>query len=507
MFEAADLQRLLGRTTTLAALRALAVAAGSQLEVRTDPAALGDESAGAPVAVFGSVVGRVAARGGCAEDTVAERCARVLAELCGREYEVVDLAREVASSYEELNLFYELSAALAGTRDPALVCDTVLGAAHRVMPCAAARIVLLEGGIDSGPLLRRIAARGADVGDERVDTAASVAADVVARGQAVVTDAAGGDTWERRAARSLLAVPLRLLDAGRTGTLGVLELRDRRADDGGVASFSAGDAKLAQALADQAALLLENARLVAFERELRLARDIQQSLLPAQAPEMQGLDVAGTCVPASDVGGDYYDFLRSGQHGLVVLLADVSGHHLAAALHQTAARATFRAAAVAGKGAAAMLETVNAALFDDLARSDHYLTAFLARADARDGCVVWESAGHPPALLYRADSGSVERLAGQGLPVGVLRDGGFVDHVVDLRAGDVLLLYTDGLTEALGEGGEFGEARLAEALRAAAGGRAAEIAAAALDAVRAHAPASEDDRTVVVLKRVGPEDR
>ncbi len=178
--------------------------------------------------------------------------------------------------------------------------------------------------------------------------------------------------WETSARRSLLTVPVHLPGREDRTPLGVLQLADRA--DG--APFQSGDLKLATALASHAAVLVENQRLIGYEKELRIARTIQQSLLPAAPPTIAGLDIAGACLPASNVGGDYYDHFAVGPTGVGLLVADVSGHNIAAALLQTGARSTFRSEIFSGGSPSQVLERASRTLFDDLTRADLFLTAW-----------------------------------------------------------------------------------------------------------------------------------
>ena len=468
----------------------------------------------AAVTSLGDVTGHVVVQpridGAMGGWSLAARVAEVIGDLCRLEVELEDLAREIAGAYEELNLFYDLSASLAGAREASVVCSAVLERALRVVPARAARILLREpeGGL-------RAVAQWGGAGDETGVGVLSAARVCVDSRQHVLLglDAALGnstlDEWEEAAHRSLVAVPVRVFSMERVTVVGVLELRDRV---DGVAgrpqAFSAGDVKLVQALADQAALLLENTRLASYEREVQLASNIQQGLLPAEPPRISGLEIAARCVAARDVGGDYYDFLECSGDSLGVVVADVSGHNLAAALLQTATRATFRAAALRGADPAQMLATSNDALMQDLERAGHFLTAWVARLDTRTGELEFEGAGHPPALLLRADSGVVERHAGGGLPVGVDPEAKYATHRAVLRPGDLLLLYTDGLLEARDDSDEpFGEERLIDVLRAAHSGGAEQVVEEILAAIRAHTVVQSDDRTLVALKRSSPDIR
>ncbi len=474
----------------------------------------------APVRIFQRVVGWAVAvahpsSGNAAARRVAHRASLVLGDLCSREYELNDLSREILAAYEELNLFYDLASELAQVPDRTAICDAVLGRAMHVIPARAGRIVIREGGITRvESALGDVTHLAGTPGGDEIGPGAAVS--VLESRQAQICEGleqieeGTSDAWERAAAASLITVPMYV--EGRDA-IGVLQLRDRSGGDasdvlaqpGSAQPFTAGDAKLAQALASQAALLVENSRLIGFERELQIARHIQDALMPAAPPTVEGLDVAAACVQASNVGGDYYDFVRGDDGALTVVLADVSGHHLAAALMQTAARATFRAAALADRSPRTVLDRVNRVLMDDLARAEQFITAWFARVDGATGDLEYGDAGHHPALVYRAVDGRVEELGGGGLPLGVDEDGLYTEHATRLAPGDVLLTYTDGLSEARGPNGDvdlFGDERVAESLARAAHGSAADIVAALLDDVQRFGRGEgADDRTLVVLKK------
>lgn len=470
------------------------------------------EGAGAtaPVRAFDRVVGWVVAAprdddaaGPPQARDVAARSADLLTDLCSREFELNDLAREILGAYEELNLFYELSAELATASDPGAICRTVARMAVRVMGVERAWILLRP----NGPgVLEVAAAENPPDGAGAVGAGEGAAGRVLASRTAEILEDAGQVAeamlagWERTATRGLVTVPICV--PGREGApvLGVLQVADPRDR----APFSAADLKLATALATNAAVLVENQRLIAYERELAIARTIQRSLLPARAPEVAGLDVAGSCVPASAVGGDYYDHVAVGPSGLGVVIADVSGHNLASALLQTTARSVLRAEALSGAGPSTVLERANRALHEDLERSELFLTAWYGVFDGATGRFAMSDAGHPPALVWRRDSGTVEDVSAGGPPLGVDPAASYESSELRLRPGDVVVAYTDGLTETRSRTGdeEYGVERLAAALARSADGSAAEIVAALLRDVAAWdgGGAAADDRSVVVVK-------
>jgi serine phosphatase RsbU (regulator of sigma subunit) len=467
-------------------------------------------AAASPVVAFERVLGFVVARaqdaagGDVAARGVAAHGAAVLSELCAREYELNDLSREILGNYEELNLFYDLAGELAGAPDAEAVCALVLAKARSVLGAAGGR-VLLAGEV-RGAL--RVAASAVDS-----ETGSTVAPDVGRAGAAFssrfaeavddvrLLDPASLATFERTA-ESLVTVPLCVAGHDDRPALGVLQLCDKR----GGAPFSAGDLKLAHAIAGQAAAVIQNSRLIGIERELRIARTIQQRLLPGDPPRVAGIDVAGVCVPARNVGGDYYDHVASGPTSLAFLVADVSGHDLSAALMQTAARAAFRAAATADASPVSVVRRANRALREDLARAEMFLTAWFGRLDSATGVLTYCDAGHHPAILRRAATGETSHLATNGIPIGVGVDDAFDEGRVVLEPGDVVVAYTDGLTEACAANDfqrMYGEERLAAAVARAASLPAAEIVRAVIEDVARFTGGGEagDDRTLVVVRR------
>jgi serine phosphatase RsbU (regulator of sigma subunit) len=473
------------------------------------------EGVPAPVAVsaviaFDRVLGYVVARADPQDrradepQGVAEHGAAILSELAAREYELNDLSREILGSYEELNLFYDLAGELAGARDAEAMCRLVLAKARRVVPAKKAWVLLCD-----GERALRVAA-----GDGSGVVEGGRAAALVARGAAeIVDDIPQSDPTtlsplERSAERSLLTTALAPPGRDDRPAVGVLQMADKIGVDGEVTSFTAADLKLAQAIASQAAALIQNSRLIGLERELRIARTIQESLLPGDPPAVPHLEVAGRCVPASNVGGDYYDHLATGAGSLVFMVADVSGHNLAAALLQTAARAAFRAAVHAESSPAQVMRHASRTLHDDLTRAELFLTAWLGRFDPATGVLAFSDAGHNPAILLRAATGAIEHLATSGIPVGVHEDSVFDEIEVRLAPGDTVLVYTDGITETSPAGDDsvqYGEERLAAVLKRVAGQSAASVVRAVLeDVVRfSGGRPAVDDRSLVVLRYVG----
>ena len=207
-----------------------------------------------------------------------------------------------------------------------------------------------------------------------------------------------------------------------------------------------------------------NVRLQDQEQELERAREIQRDLLPKTLPQLPGIQLAGAWQPARVVGGDYFDVVRLDSKRLGICIGDVAGKGITAALLMANLQASFRALATVGVPPSAVCAKLNAFLCSNLAPGK-FITLFYGVLDAERRTLTYESAGHCPGLLLKKP-GQVEALRGEGAVLGVLPDWTYRDSVVPLAAGDRLLLYTDGVTEAENLAGEeFGEARLVRAAR------------------------------------------
>ena len=267
--------------------------------------------------------------------------------------------------------------------------------------------------------------------------------------------------------------------------------------------------QLTGALNDMADGLQDRLRL---RHALNLAMEVQQSLLPSGTPRVEGLDVAARSKYCDETGGDYYDYLNVegiGPQSLSVALGDVMGHGIAAAMMMATARGVLRSRAREHGSLGNLLTHLNEHIFADT-RGDRFMTMFLAVIDASTMSMRWASAGHDQPLIYEPGGGAVLReLDGDagGLPLGVSPDERYTEQTFGpLRPGQVLLVGTDGLWEAMNAAGEqFGKQRVADAIAAAAHGTAAEIEAAIdLQLQRFCGEcAQKDDVTYVVIKVTG----
>jgi sigma-B regulation protein RsbU (phosphoserine phosphatase) len=347
-------------------------------------------------------------------------------------------------------------------------------------------------------------AHGRGLGRERRAAAISpeearLALDTLAEPLAVVELPEGPLRRLLLGARMALAVPLRAGDR----VEGVLAIGERASG----MPFTPGDREVAQAMARQALGALENARLqrvreekLRQDRELQIARDIQQSLFPPHPPEVPGFDVAAESRPCFEVGGDSYDWIPLGGGRLALVIADVSGKGTPASLLMASVHAFVHALAGTAEPAR-VVEQLNRFLFART-QASRFVTLFYAELDPSSRRLTYVNAGHVPP--YRVDrDGTVSRLEGGGPALGLLPEGSYGACDVSLERGDTVALVTDGLTEAWSqEDQEFGDERVGEALRRLAGRSARAVLRGLVAAVDQWAGdrAFSDDRTTLILR-------
>ncbi len=299
-----------------------------------------------------------------------------------------------------------------------------------------------------------------------------------------------------------IIVPL-LARGGVLGTLSLLRTSGRERFEG------ADDQTLVMELGRRAALAIDNARLFAEtsrtgERFRRMAETLQASLLPPNLPTIPGVDAVATyraAAAGTTVGGDFYDVFPLPDRGWGVVIGDVQGKGTEAATVTGIARHTIRTAAMR-RDPAGSLQVLNEALLQGEEHGGRFCTVLYGELELADGRVALElaSGGHPPALLRHAN-GSVEPVGGGGTLLGIIADLSLHTEQVVLDAGDVLVLYTDGVTEARGPRGEFGEQGLAATLAETQAPSAREIVAAIVEAVTEFSGGQfRDDIAVLVLR-------
>lgn len=300
---------------------------------------------------------------------------------------------------------------------------------------------------------------------------------------------------------SLLAVPLIL----KSRMLGLLSVFNKKDEHG----FSENDQRLLSIIATQSAQVIENARLYEEEQalfrmqeEMRLASQIQIKLLPKEAPVIPGYDIAGKSIPAKDVGGDYFDFIPINHDRLAICMGDISGKGMPAALLMSNLQATLRAQTLHNLNPSECIRRSNRLLFQ-ITDPEKYATLFYSILDKENNCLCYTNAGHDNPLLLRSD-GQIKRFKEGGIVVGFLENFEYIEEKETLLPGDLLLIYTDGITEALTAAEEeYGEERLTQLVREIREEPAAKIIdriIAEIEAFRRDAPQT-DDMTLIVVKK------
>jgi sigma-B regulation protein RsbU (phosphoserine phosphatase) len=278
-------------------------------------------------------------------------------------------------------------------------------------------------------------------------------------------------TEAEQALRDLLRSELLLRLSSNQKLLGVMSLGPKQSDE----PFSGSDIRLLDAVATQTGLALENSRLTAeiaaevatrekARRELEIAHEVQERLFPQEYPPVSGLDYAGACRPASGVGGDYYDFIRMSDTKLGIAIGDVSGKGIPAALLMATLRAYLRGQTIRGGGdLAGMMSTLNTLVYESSA-ANRYATFFFGQYDAVTRVLDYVNCGHNPPMIFR-HSGAVVRLDTGGPVIGLIEQTCYAQGRIALESGDVLVAFTDGISEAMNvRDEEWGEERLAAAI-------------------------------------------
>ncbi|MBZ5535594.1 MAG: SpoIIE family protein phosphatase [Acidobacteriia bacterium] len=323
-----------------------------------------------------------------------------------------------------------------------------------------------------------------------------------------------GVTEEERQRLEQLQAELLLPLLVKDRLLGFISLSQKRSEE----AYSGNDLRLLNSVASQTALALENARLTAaiadevahrerLNRELEIAREVQEHLLPQELPVIEGLDYAGICRPALGVGGDYYDFIELPEGRLMIAVGDVSGKGISAALMMANLQACLRSqAATTPDDLSGIVARINQLIFQ-ASSSSRYATFFLAEYDPATRHLSYVNAGHNPPLLFRqrGDRTRIERLDAGGPVVGLMRQFSFQQAGLTLEPGDLLVAFTDGITESMNpEEEEWGEDALVHTVQGCKENTANEIVARTLASAEAFAAGAQqhDDMTLVVMQVV-----
>lgn len=306
---------------------------------------------------------------------------------------------------------------------------------------------------------------------------------------------------DSRLIHSLLSVPL----LSKNRMIGLISVFNKKAESG----FNNDDQRLLSIIASQSAQVIENARLLEEEQELlkvqqelRLAYDIQTNLLPKDSPEIEGYDISGKSIPAKEVGGDYFDFIPIDSDRIAFCLGDISGKGIPAALLMSNLQATVRGQSLVNATAAECVDCCNTMLFHNT-QPEKFSTFFFGILDTKTDQMTYSNAGHNFPFLFSAGQ-EPRQLEESDIVLGILETSPFKEQRIAFEAGDIFVLYSDGITEAINkEEEEFGESRLVSAVAENRETSAEELTVKIIDAVKQHAGdcIQFDDMTLVILKK------
>lgn len=412
---------------------------------------------------------------------------------------------------ESIDVVYSLSRAIAQATELKQVYQLILDEVVRLFGVEKASIMVYDPEIDG---LRITASHGLPPEVQAkafVRVGEGISGKVFKENEPLLVEdikAAGlGDGKDRYKTRSLMSAPVTCfpLKIG-AETLGVINVTDK--SDG--QPFTEADLKLLMTLSNQVASYL---RIVQLSREvavtehlrqqLEIARQIQYRLLPLNPPHLEGIEAAGRVITADKVGGDYYDFFISRTKRPSFVIADVSGHSIGAALIMAAFRSSIRAQMDSEYTTSILVQRINQVLFEDLFQAEQFVSMAILKYMKSRQLIQFTNAGHPPPIIWRRGLKTFEELFTDDPLLGIEPMSIYHEKQVVVSKGDVIVLYTDGVTEAANEKGErFGKERLFEALLPAMEKTPSEIVDVIVEAAASFAEPKplRDDVTAMVLR-------
>ena len=408
---------------------------------------------------------------------------------------------------KRLETLYQVSQAIGSTLNLEEILNVVIDQVTSVTEAERGFLMLGEGFDDlSFQVARAMDHRTIESPEFQVSM--GVVERVAKEGSPVLTDDAQSETWlSDRASvhslnlRSVMCVPLKV----KGKSIGLVYVDNRM--QAGI--FTPNDLELLQAVANTAAVAIENAKLHQFEvqraridRELEVARQIQSSLIPLHAPEIPGFDIRGCWRSAREVAGDFYDFILRPNGEMAVVIGDVTDKGIPAAFFMALARTTIRASLMTDAPAETCITNANQLICAD-SSSGMFVTFYYLGLKPGEQTVTTVSAGHNPPIRVNATSKELETLPGGSFPLGIDLDQEYKQESLRVAEGDLILLYTDGVTDAINEDSEFfGISRLSDVLRRCITKNADEVLEAIEGSVNAFMGDTPqfDDLTMVAVK-------
>ena len=423
------------------------------------------------------------------------------------EEEIRFVVRDIIDAYEELHIFHTINENLGSLLDENAVSQVVLEEAVSIVKARRASVMLLD---ETGEKMRIAYAKGIPenllkqvevrIGDPYAGWVLETRKPLLVEDIEKLPENIKLPKRGKYSSKSFLIVPILARNIrGEETPLGVINLADK---ENGV--FTAGDLKLVTALARAAGAFILNTRLIKEMRkneilrhELEIAANIQKSLLPPGKFENEHVSIAGVCIPAGYVGGDYFDYIVSNDR-LRAVISDVSGHGLGSALYMSSFRSFFRA--LRDREIERVMPLLNRLLSKDLSGVEIFVTASII--DIVGDRIKVSIAGHPPPIIFRKN-GKMKTFSTSGLPLGIFPDSEFKVQKSSLSSGDLIFMYTDGLVDARNPGGHpFGLKRVAHIVSSNIQKEVQEIAETLKSAILDYTKGQhQDDMTFLLVRK------
>lgn len=412
------------------------------------------------------------------------------------------------SAIQELTVLNEIAIAASSTLEVSQVLDIIVEKSIRAVQAEQGAILLLteQEGAPLKTLIRQEALMTGKFASYKVG--ANITGWVLKHQQPLKIDNLSEDTRfntteeERRQIQSALCIPIRF----RTEMLGILTVTNKKT----FTPFNDSDLRLLSIIAAQSGQLIRNSQLQEetiakkrMEQELAMARNIQHGLLPTESIDAESLDIASYFNPADEVSGDYYDYFHLGNGRFGIVMADVSGHGTSSALMMTMVKGILHTLAYDFSSTDQLLGKINIILTQIMPPSMFVTVMFLV-FDSRERKLYYSNAGHNPLIRCAASQQKCELIELRGPAVGLTKLAKYSEKVIDLQAGDVFVLYTDGITEAFNRNNEmFEETRLLAAVRECGSARqAGEMVTHIVQKVRDFTgdASQSDDMAIIAIK-------
>ena len=417
------------------------------------------------------------------------------------------------SAEDKYQLLRDISFKIKDTLDLNVILNLLLDSLKTVIDYDAAGIFVLSEAIDHpdyhfpGQKIGGIAKRGYESTPLESDKMLSEGKGIIgyvinSKESLIIDDVRKDDRYVigRKKTLSELAVPIIMNDKA----IGALDVESDK-----LSSFNQNHLEILQFFADASAISLEKAILhyqilekKKLEEQMQIAKDVQSSLLPAQPPEIEGYDIAGVCIPTFEIGGDYYDYIKLDENHLAIVIADVSGDGIPAALIMASFRAILRNQLKVDSDPSEVMTVLNKQI-SEIVRKRDFITAFYAKLNYEQHILSYTNCGHNSPILLKSD-GKIELLETGDPALNILDAASFNSNSVSIAPGDQIVFYTDGVIEIFNKDSEeYNVERLQKVILESQNKSANEIINNIVESTRNFSVTKlyRDDFTLVVIKR------